>query len=401
MNYCKNKSGMALVTVLLIITVFSIVGIAIISLSISNTKQVTKTEQEMQAVDIAEMGVIYYKNAFINNVHNVLTSMAPNAYNRAENKIQLLNKTRPSDKQLTIAATDVVEELKIMLKEMYDNNEMNKFFVSKSLTKLIPDDINPIFEYKIENIKPEYKDNKIIIEFKSTGYVQEQQSIDIDSTIQLNIENNLVTLNPTGDNVDIEIDSVNVEMISKPILPNCNYDKNLGIISNCSYTPGITDYPYDIEGKTAIVNGSLTLNTSKKHVRYNPLLYITGDANFGNINGGLDDSTIYVGGTATFGDTSGGIKNTTLLIGNDLYFEGHPSSAVKKDTIICVLGSIYDNSTKKKYLLNKEPQVFSLTDDTESYETSSCPQVKKNNNGKILVLLEKIAEQTNIEFQYN
>ena len=60
---------MALVTVLLIITVFSILGMSVMGLSISNTKQVAKTEQEMQAVDLAEMGVVYYKNAFIPNAN--------------------------------------------------------------------------------------------------------------------------------------------------------------------------------------------------------------------------------------------------------------------------------------------------------------------------------------------
>ena len=72
MKNFKNENGMALVTVLLMITVFSILGMAVISLSISNTKQVAKTEQEMQAVDLAEMGVVYYKNAFISNANKKL-----------------------------------------------------------------------------------------------------------------------------------------------------------------------------------------------------------------------------------------------------------------------------------------------------------------------------------------
>ncbi len=74
MKNIKNENGMALVTVLLMITVFSILGMAVISLSISNTKQVTKTEEEMQAVDLAEMGVIYYKNAFIPNANEKLNT---------------------------------------------------------------------------------------------------------------------------------------------------------------------------------------------------------------------------------------------------------------------------------------------------------------------------------------
>ncbi len=86
MNNVKNEKGMALVTVLLMITVFSILGMAVISLSISNTKQVTKTEGEMQAVDLAEMGVIYYKNAFIPNANNKL-GIAIEAAKQTINKV--------------------------------------------------------------------------------------------------------------------------------------------------------------------------------------------------------------------------------------------------------------------------------------------------------------------------
>src|SRR6476620_5987891 len=82
----KNENGMALVTVLLMITVFSILGMAVISLSISNTKQVAKTEQEVQAVDLAEMGVIYYKNAFIPNANENLI-LAIEAAKQTINKI--------------------------------------------------------------------------------------------------------------------------------------------------------------------------------------------------------------------------------------------------------------------------------------------------------------------------
>ena len=60
-----NEKGITLVVVLLMITIFSILGMSVIGYALSNTKQVEKSEQVMQATDVAEMGVIHYKNAFM------------------------------------------------------------------------------------------------------------------------------------------------------------------------------------------------------------------------------------------------------------------------------------------------------------------------------------------------
>ncbi|MEM5016516.1 hypothetical protein WKH31_09520 [Metabacillus indicus] len=57
----KNERGMTLVAVLLIMTMFTILGLAVMAASINNMKQVSKSEFDVKQTDIAEMGVVYYK----------------------------------------------------------------------------------------------------------------------------------------------------------------------------------------------------------------------------------------------------------------------------------------------------------------------------------------------------
>lgn len=52
---------MTLVAVLLIMTLFSILGLAVMAASINNMKQVSKSEFDVKQTDIAEMGVVYYE----------------------------------------------------------------------------------------------------------------------------------------------------------------------------------------------------------------------------------------------------------------------------------------------------------------------------------------------------
>lgn len=64
---------MALITVILIFTVFSVLGLVIFSSIMTNMKQITKTEEKVQATDLAEMGVTYYKSAIQNKIINLNT----------------------------------------------------------------------------------------------------------------------------------------------------------------------------------------------------------------------------------------------------------------------------------------------------------------------------------------
>lgn len=56
----KKQSGYALIIVLLVITVFSVLGLTVISVSFNNTKQFSKETTQTQALNVAEMGLKAY-----------------------------------------------------------------------------------------------------------------------------------------------------------------------------------------------------------------------------------------------------------------------------------------------------------------------------------------------------
>ncbi|MFP7299849.1 hypothetical protein [Neobacillus niacini] len=59
----KNEQGYALITVLLIITIFTVVSLSYIGLASGSIKQNEVVEKKSQSVSIAEMGVTYYQTA--------------------------------------------------------------------------------------------------------------------------------------------------------------------------------------------------------------------------------------------------------------------------------------------------------------------------------------------------
>ena len=380
---------MTLVTVLLMITVFSIIGMSVINLSISNTKQVEKTEQEMQVVDVAEMGVIYYKNAFISQTDKILKPAI-------ETAIATINKeNEESEENEEITSDTVLKRLIIQ-----NDNFLPKIPISTS----IPVNENSDYSFKINDQKAQVDENfpnriKIIFESLGEGKGDDAKII---GTITLDIERivkaSLIQNEDSSGTGTIDI--------QKPNLPNRTYNEAIGIENGYSYTTDIENYNFNIENTTAIVNGSLTLNTAKKHIRNNPLLYITKDANFGDINGQLDHSKIYVGGNATFSDVSGGIKNnstiyiggnatfldisggisdhSTLYIVGNANFGGKITSGVKNSTV-CV------GKTISGRLSFEDDNVYSWKDNEDV-----CGPFQNTSSQPILSdLLPNIADQTN------
>ncbi|MEH7384537.1 PilX N-terminal domain-containing pilus assembly protein [Bacillus sp. JJ1521] len=79
MRNLKNEQGMTLVVVLLILTVISILGLAVMGASLTNMKQISKTESNIITTDIAEMGVVYYETQLKSFLNEQL-------YNQAKQK---------------------------------------------------------------------------------------------------------------------------------------------------------------------------------------------------------------------------------------------------------------------------------------------------------------------------
>ncbi|MBO0601341.1 hypothetical protein I2483_06680 [Sporosarcina sp. E16_3] len=61
MSHNKNERGGALVMVLLLVLVFTILGMGLLTMNISAAKQFNKKEEQVQARHFAEMGVLHYQ----------------------------------------------------------------------------------------------------------------------------------------------------------------------------------------------------------------------------------------------------------------------------------------------------------------------------------------------------
>jgi hypothetical protein len=91
MSKLKNEEGYALVTVLMIITIFMVVFLSFAAQSFSTTKQNKVVETRSQAVALAEMGVSYYQSM----VYNIYLAKR-DTVNSAINQYILDNKDNPS-----------------------------------------------------------------------------------------------------------------------------------------------------------------------------------------------------------------------------------------------------------------------------------------------------------------
>ena len=251
MKRFSNENGMALVTVLLMITVFIILGMAVISLSISNTKQVAKTEQEMQAVDVAEMGVIYYKNAFIQNAAVELKS----AINRSKVAIETSNKNKVNKDP--ISNENILEHLTI-----------NTETFNRDYSKEIPDATSP-YSFQIMHDESIYRNYILSVNFSSYGYVKRNENIDVEKQLEATI------------NLDVEQLLLNDDIKS-------NYSKYKNIDGDAVFTT---------------INGGIK----------NSYWDISRNAIFTTINGGIKDSYLDIVGNAVFTILMGVLRVPTYI----------------------------------------------------------------------------------------
>lgn len=334
---------MALVTVLLMITVFSMIGISVINLAISNTKQVEKTEQDMKAVDVAEMGIIYYKNAFISQADQVLRTAVGNAITRINQK----NDDHTDDVDyvaIPITTATILQEMSVT---QTANGELGlrQFLPPIDLTTATVIDENPNYSFRLEDLTVNetltigYTNYVITILFESVGKGIDDEA-SIIGKIALNVKGVINdSFNTSGGSGGT---TTGATSIKKPTVSKlCTYVDVLE--DDCAYRDTITDTDYGekkTENITTVVNGSLTLQDNKKLQIDHSFLYITEDATFGEFNGNISDLTLFVGRNATFSDVSGGIKDqsTLRIVGNANF--GEKVSAGVTDSTVCVGGTI-------------------------------------------------------------
>jgi hypothetical protein len=80
----KNEQGSVLLVVLLMMTVFSIIGITLVGMAANNSKQIAHTGSEIKATNLAEMGVTHMKK-------QAASLLAMNSKKSLEHTVEILN----------------------------------------------------------------------------------------------------------------------------------------------------------------------------------------------------------------------------------------------------------------------------------------------------------------------
>jgi type II secretory pathway pseudopilin PulG len=282
MHQIKDERGMTLVIVLLTITVFSILGLAVMGASINNMKQVTKTESDIHNTDIAEMGVQYVKQEIENKFITAFPATNP------------------------VISLDQFDTLKVALatitnkKDMYDSNK--KYFEIMPLTYL--EDKNKAEKWQtLSNNLTLYYDkdlNEYAISFLSKGHINGNED-DLSIRLKYKIKSKITVnyrITPEGITREYTLNTINS-------LNGEDYkligDKTINDINN------LKDSTLYFTGSAAIGGFNNISDTSNIH--------IVGTLTSPSINN-FKDSRIEVRGKTTI-DSINNIDNTVVLIVED------------------------------------------------------------------------------------
>jgi hypothetical protein len=353
-----NQKGITLVVVLLMITVFSILGMSVIGYTISNTKQIDKSESVMQSTDVAEMGVIHYKNAFIQNANKVLSELID---------INGINTNR----YLTKEAKE--QALYDFLKDENNQEKFKVIFNSET-----PQTHNLIYSFENQIADFDHEKNEIKVTFDTKGQYKQKKQETITTTIVLNVKSIFEKGSNSGDDGGNENDNTLPTMV----VPRPDGLINCEIKNSNNLVCGSTTYNLSIQNlklPNFYLNGDGVFNNLQ--VEKDTIIYIVGKADFNGITGGINkDNYIYISGDATFTNIMNGIDmNNKIFIGGNATFNDEGMN-FKKESSICVGGSILGKSFKKDSFGHYPEGVYSFKDDPSMYieavKSNKCPPIE-------------------------
>lgn len=330
MKHSQSEKGMALLWVLIIIIVFSILGTIVITLSVNNATQVDKTEQDMQAVDLAEMGVMYYKNKAILQVDKSTNDAITAAISKIQSEnasIQAYNE-QPKNKNnqkayIPIEASTVLPRLSITA---------NSFLPTDLLIgTAIPVNDSTDFSYTINNQNATLSGYQVTIDFVSFGQGRDDDAT-IDGNFTFDIDQLVNTYFSNGGTVGVSLSDM---YLSSPTsLSECDYSSL--VESNCSYVEDIPNLKQkSLNNITALIDGNVGLKSGNTSLTNQSFLYIVGIGDFNNLNGGISHSKLYVGSNADFGNlnANNGINSSNLDIRGNANFNDNVQGGINSSTI--------------------------------------------------------------------
>ena len=290
-----NESGNSLLTVFLIITIFSILFLSFLGQSFSGVKQNQVVEKKSQSVALAEMGINYFqvalKDIYLANQDSVNTAVLE--------QIDIDNPEKSNDEYTNLAINKMSDAIKNGIKQ-----EFGKDYNSYPLLKK---DIASDASFSIKNlhIEEDTVTNEIRISFVSVGTEIEKSSpLKMEMTIKVTPK----AENPGG--IKIDLDAVVFNNIQRPGLLDSLIDSLLNLNSN-------------LFNKTLYALGKLTLNGSASaNTLTNVKLHSGNDLTIGDeviyaenlfieTNGKLN-----INGPFTVGNTAG--ESSNILVNGNL-----------------------------------------------------------------------------------
>jgi hypothetical protein len=332
-KHLKNERGMTLVIVLLTITVFSVLGLAVMGASINNVKQVTKAENDIQTVDAAEMGVQYYNTLLKDFFHEQIALK--------KNEIKTLIQTDYANK--VPLTDDKIEEYEKQLGE-----KLIQAFTSSSqfpavgsvLRKDIDVATKSYFQIKNLNAAPscptcnttlKESEERLEFNYESYGYTNQHPekkltgkfvftfSIDKAEIKEKSIptqNHDYTTLIPRPTSVSsCEEEEFSTGSTGRDVFNNltCSFDQPVSV-----------DKPSEITGSELVFDSGVQFNKQMNKGIENSTLYITGlpgtTTLFNKQINGIHNSKILVNGKAQFETVNQGIHNSTIVIVGDTKF---------------------------------------------------------------------------------
>ncbi|WP_078552414.1 hypothetical protein [Bacillus alkalicellulosilyticus] len=369
MKAIRNENGLALVVVLLIITVFTVLGLSLFALSVNSSKHAQVTEIDVQTVDISEMGFVHYSMRLEDFLEKEIQTYKPTIQTLMVNDLQA-NTLKSQEHYEKMVADHLIARLHaagVTEKLVPPNGNRviyNKFVDAKDNRQfqLIMENKNSdIFK---ETIPASAGGGQMLkLSVKSEGIHDDGLLKSVEATIEFKIDR--ITLphyvtGGTGHNYDL------TQILIPPNPPNtCTGTSLTTSTTNCKFSSSITidASNANIIGQNYHITGTVTskvnitsIQNTKMHMTgefkqeqtigriEGSELYIGQDANFRNFNNnpaissskivvigdavfpepinGMSNSQIYVGGNATFRNTNNNITDSTVVIrGNATFLE--------------------------------------------------------------------------------
>ncbi|MGM0900251.1 MAG: hypothetical protein ACQEXB_03890 [Bacillota bacterium] len=371
MGRLENQDGYALVTVLLIITIFMMLFLAFTGQAFNTVKQNQLIEKNSQSVALAEMGVTYYEKAIQNVYYANITDI-----------INDIAELRQKQTDKLLEKEEEFQKLDAEVQQLYlegnglDNNDFIKIARNRMERKLIcainptgcsaedlssemillnqtvKDKIDSEFEINMKEGLGNliFSEGNAIIksDFISTGEEKGDQT-SIGALLKMDFSdiipgNTIRDPDPNGTfpNCDTfsskfpDFTNTECQFIGNKVFANNDKLKfdNSTVKVNGDFT--FENLNNENVNSTLYVDGDLTTNNMTSFQTLN--LHVTGDASFGNFTGtGLSKSIIEIDGTTNFSNVK--------LNESDIYISSLSSTLPNLGKIISMVGSsIYVNS---------------------------------------------------------